>query len=380
MPTWWHANRKYPTIRMTAKAEDKELQSTPAEDLVISTFPPKPCGIGAYAAQFVLARKQEGRQVQIMSLSSPVKGAESLTIDMQGRTDWKRLWSFARKGRFGEVTLQYSGDFFRIGGQSRRSRKNHFRFLVLIWILWWRAQKLVLVIHEFSRATDDTWRQRLFDAALFLSAKQLVFHTDQQRDEFLSEHALVSQRRAVIRVHEQFFTRHFLGDRAQARRMLGLSPEAHLFLCIGFLQPNKGFDAAMAGFEKIDPDILHSFHAELHVVGDCRTTEHQAAMYKRTLQNQTKAANAPLKLHAGFVSDEAFDCWLCAADHVILPYRQIWSSGVAARAVLFATPLIARRLPELQAQLAERQSTTWFDDDDEIASVLTAVLTSGDTE
>ena len=46
-----------------------------------------------------------------------------------------------------------------------------------------------------------------------------------------------------------------------------------------------------------------------------------------------------------------FDLWLLAADAVVLPYRAIASSSVAARARMLGRPIIATRVGGLPEQL-----------------------------
>ena len=63
------------------------------------------------------------------------------------------------------------------------------------------------------------------------------------------------------------------------------------------------------------------------------------------------AATERATLTEGYVSDELFDRWTLAADAVVLPYREIWSSGVLERARLHGTPVIAADLPQLADQV-----------------------------
>ena len=53
------------------------------------------------------------------------------------------------------------------------------------------------------------------------------------------------------------------------------------------------------------------------------------------------------------LNDEEFDRWIQAADMVLLPYRTISSSGVAARASLYGKKLILRDLPAFREEYPE---------------------------
>ena len=74
--------------------------------------------------------------------------------------------------------------------------------------------------------------------------------------------------------------------------------------------------------------------------------------------------------HERYVSDEAFDRWILAVDTVVLPYREIFSSGVLERANLLGRPVIASRVGGLEDQLEDGSSV--FANDDELVELLQA--------
>lgn len=356
------------------------MQSSSPENLVISTLPPKPCGIAAYAAQYIQAGLAEGKVFRTISLTTDYSGADAMDLNMQGRPAWTKLWKFAAGQRWGLATLNYSTDFFRISRRMPHSRANHLKFLALMWTLRLRAQRLEIIIHEFPRNSKSDFLQRLFDAVLFASVHQFIFHTDQERNEFLSHRRSNLKHKTDIRAHEQYLVPHSTVDQKTARAKLEISRDAKLFLCIGFLQSNKGFDAAVDAFNACNPDALNSGQAELWVVGDCRTALHEAVMYKKALLDSAARSHAHVNMRAEFVDDEEFDLWICAADYIILPYREIWSSGIAARASLYDKPVIARKLPGLVAQLESRSSTHWFGDDGELPAIFETLSTRSHTK
>jgi hypothetical protein len=84
---------------------------------------------------------------------------------------------------------------------------------------------------------------------------------------------------------------------------------------------------------------LEKSSLRLDIVGEMRvwTPEHEE--YVKLLEKYA-ASDRRIHLHQGYVSDEQFDRWLVAADTVVLPYREIWSSGVVERAELYDRPVI----------------------------------------
>jgi glycosyltransferase involved in cell wall biosynthesis len=134
--------------------------------------------------------------------------------------------------------------------------------------------------------------------------------------------------------HNQAFVKRSGLSRAEARRELGLELGEFCFLCIGFLQRHKGFDRALEAFARIPGPNLR-----LDVVGSARMAVPEVQHYLTELRAQVRSTPRST-LHEGYASDHAFDCWLSACDVVVLPYREIWSSGVLARAQLFGRRVI----------------------------------------
>ncbi|MEL6984460.1 MAG: hypothetical protein AAFO29_18685, partial [Actinomycetota bacterium] len=81
-------------------------------------------------------------------------------------------------------------------------------------------------------------------------------------------------------------------------------------------------------------------------------------------------------LHEGYLSDVDFDRWLQAADAVVLPYREIWSSGVVERAKLFDVQIVASDLPQLRGQAPP--GTLFVSDVDELSVVMDKLRSAAD--
>jgi len=101
------------------------------------------------------------------------------------------------------------------------------------------------------------------------------------------------------------------------------------------------------------------------VVGSIRVDDPDMVRYRADLADLCGAVPGAT-LHSGYVSDELFDRWIVAADTVVLPYRNIWSSGVLERAGLFGVPVIATRVGGLSEQAATQLDVRLVEDDDEL--------------
>jgi glycosyltransferase involved in cell wall biosynthesis len=151
-------------------------------------------------------------------------------------------------------------------------------------------------------------------------------------------------------------------DRAGARAALGLPQDKHLLLCIGFIQSHKGFERAIEAVRQTpDPRLM------LRIVGSVRLAWDVAHAYAQRLHDLADQ-DPRCQVIEGYLSDELFDTWIVAADTIVIPYHEIWTSGVAARAKLYGRPLLAANTGGLAEQLTE--GSRLFSSDAELAALI----------
>lgn len=122
-------------------------------------------------------------------------------------------------------------------------------------------------------------------------------------------------------------------DPAGARARLGLPPTGRLLLFCGKIEPYKGLDLLLAAWTH-----AHAPDARLCIVGASRDPEQTAALARQIAA--LPPDRRPLWRDA-FVPNAELGLWLEAADALVLPYRQIYQSGVVLLGLRFGLPLIA---------------------------------------
>jgi glycosyltransferase involved in cell wall biosynthesis len=119
-------------------------------------------------------------------------------------------------------------------------------------------------------------------------------------------------------------------SRAEARAELGI--EGPLVLFLGLVRRYKGVDVLLDAA----PEIVRRTNARIAVVGevfpDARDTMRRVA---------TSPVRERLLVNDAYVPERAMDAWLAACDAVVLPYRAISGSGIAARAIAAGRPMAA---------------------------------------
>lgn len=320
--------------------------------LMISPYPPVRDGIASYALQTVRALRREGLDVEVLS---PGPSAAHHHLDLRGP---RGALALAKRIRdYDRVIVQFHPDFFYTEPGNAKARLAESTALLVPFAL---ARRLEVVIHEIDgrfgnpRRPDGQVSRRLWHLP-----ESIKVHTASERDAFIADFG-VDPARVQLIAHGADFRPHTQLDRAAARASLDIPEDAFVFLGIGFVQPSKGFDRAVEAFEG-----LSVAGARLDVVGSVRTDDPDMVRHAKDLAELTETVDGAT-LHLGYVSDELFDRWIVAADVVVLPYRNIWSSGVMERAGLFGRPVIATRVGGLAEQAAAQADVRLVDDDDEL--------------
>jgi len=136
-------------------------------------------------------------------------------------------------------------------------------------------------------------------------------------------------------------------ERGDARRLLGLPPEARLIVTVGQLRPYKNTAALLRAFAEVPGEDL-----ALAVAG--RPSSAELAEELRGLA----AADPRVVLDLGFQDDDRMAAYLRAADLVVLPYRSVLISGSAILALSADRPVLVPALGSL-VELADQVGSDW---------------------
>jgi glycosyltransferase involved in cell wall biosynthesis len=319
--------------------------------LRVSPYPPQRDGIANYAAQSVAALMREGHEVVVLS---PQPSAAHQHLDfMAGPRAWAAM---ARRVRgFDKLIIQWHPAFFYRG----ISAADRSAIDVAMAAVFRLVPEVEILVHEYEYDEVKRSAARRRSARLaFSQVDRVVFHSEKERTLFL-ETVPVGIERTVVVEHGQAFRPRTSMTRDQARTSLHIAEDEYVFLCIGFIQRHKGFDRAVRALGMLDAP-----KARLDIVGSTRLEEPEFLAHLSELE-WLASNDERVQLHTGYVSDELFDRWILASDVVVLPYREIWSSGVLERAALFDRPVIATRVGGLEEQAADRR-VTFVDDDVEL--------------
>jgi glycosyltransferase involved in cell wall biosynthesis len=314
---------------------------------MVTPYPPYRDGIGTYAVQEVRRMRAAGRRVEVLS---PLPSAAHHHLALGGLRGILALVKRARG--YGSVIVQFSPEMFFGACHGPPER-------IAVWACieaLARTTRLEIRLHEIEFGPLEQHSMERAAAARALGRATVTVHT---KAEIANLERVLGLDPAGIDVveHGQNFVMATSATQAEARHELGLDPVEHVFLAIGFLQEHKGFDRAVQAFARAGL----ADRASLHVVGSVRVDHPELLAYADRLARLCRATPS-VTLHQKYVSDEEFDRWIVAADTVVLPYREIWSSSVLERAKLCERVVIAADVGGMSDQAPA--GTLFFDDEE----------------
>ncbi len=157
-------------------------------------------------------------------------------------------------------------------------------------------------------------------------------------------------------------------DRERARRGLGIS--SPLVLSLGLVRRYKGVDLLL----EAAPRIVRETGARIAVVGEV----FPEARYLEERWRRSPVRDAIL-WRDEYVPEEEMARWLAASDAVVLPYRYVSGSGIAARAIAARRPMAAASVGGLAETVEPGVTGELFapGDPDALADAVRRVLERG---
>jgi glycosyltransferase involved in cell wall biosynthesis len=117
--------------------------------------------------------------------------------------------------------------------------------------------------------------------------------------------------------------------REAARAQLGISASLFVYLFIGVCKPYKNLDGLVRAFHELPGDSI------LIVVGCFTDPSYQEEILALA------QGNPRIRIEPGFVPNEMMQIFLMACDAVVVPYREILTSGTAILALSFGRPIVS---------------------------------------
>ncbi|MBK6963892.1 MAG: glycosyltransferase family 4 protein [Bacteroidales bacterium] len=213
------------------------------------------------------------------------------------------------------------------------------------------GHKVVLTVHNINagkRDNRDNSVNRFSLRMLYKIANHLIVHTIQSKSELLKEFPIDASKVSVIR--------HGLNNRVackglsteQSRKMLNIGSETRVVLFFGNIDYYKGLDLLIESLELLPGSISDDFR--LVIAGNSKIADYTNSIISKIEKSGMKDKILHRISH---IPDGEVEQYFMAADCIVLPYRNIYQSGVIFMAYTFGLPIIVSDIGNFRNDMVE---------------------------
>jgi glycosyltransferase involved in cell wall biosynthesis len=231
----------------------------------------------------------------------------------------------------------------------------HFDRTVLMLYYRLLRKRIILTAHNVNtrkRDGRDSWFNRLSLSIQYRLCHHILVHSGAMKDELVADFGIASQRVSVIPFGINNTSPTTALGRREARERIGLGPGEKTLLFFGQIAPYKGLEylvAAMSELAKEDKD-LHLVIAGRIKPGGVR--------YWNAIRSEISRAGLGKRIiqHVRFIPEAEVEIYFKAADVVVIPYVEIFQSGVLFLSYSFGLPVIATDVGSLRNDITEAKT------------------------
>ena len=209
-----------------------------------------------------------------------------------------------------------------------------FRFLVELIFVKLLGIKICWTVHNlFSHKRQTIQLEKFFNYVFARFCDQLIVHCPFAREALMKAYRLSNYFNNKINVipHGNYIGSYKNEvNQEDARSELGLCKDEIIFLYFGLIRFYKGVYRLIEEFQK-----LKCTRARLLIVGKPINNTIKAELMRICGQDSR------ISTYLQFTSNEEIQLYMNAADIVVLPYRDILTSGTSILAISFGKPVIA---------------------------------------
>jgi D-inositol-3-phosphate glycosyltransferase len=224
-------------------------------------------------------------------------------------------------------------------------------------LLYYKAlgKKIVFTAHNVNAAKRDgneSVLNRLSLKAQYRLVDHIFVHTDKMKYELLNGFGVSEETVSVI----PFGINNSVPDTelspTGAKQKLGISCAEKTILFFGHIRPYKGLDYLVAAFQQI---ALREQSYRLIIAGEPKKESVQSwREIQQTIERGRIGEQVIQQIR--FISDEETEMFFKAADVLVLPYTEVFQSGVLFLAYNFGLPVIATDVGSLRDDIVEGET------------------------
>lgn len=304
---------------------------------MVSTYPPKECGIGIYAKNLVEPLLGKGISVEVISFQG-YDYKESYVkplLRKNGLLSYFKTALYIGKNKFDRILIQHEYTFYNV-----------FYFQIFLFLVWLMRKKVNVTMHTIPPYTDYIKKNifKLINTFILLFANQIIVHTEYARSR-LEKNSWIKGAIKVIPIPiNPKKTKSFILNKKKVN-----------ILCFGFITYDKGLDIAckaLGGIRNIQLNIIGAVHPSA-----------MKKQYRYLEQIKSYAEMYPnIKFINKFIPEHKKADVFMKNNFILLPYRFIVQSAVLTEAWSFHKIPICSDIPPFKEEIDNRYGILFKND------------------
>lgn len=259
---------------------------------------------------------------------------------------YERLIAYAARTQSGVLHILWNNKFERFDRT----------FLMLYYKIC--GKKIALTAHNVNREkrdAKDSLLNRMTLGMQYRLCDHVFVHTQRMKEELCQDFKVAPNAVTVIRYPMNYALPDTELTPAEAKRQLGLAKDERAVLFFGKVRPYKGIEHLLAAFKVLSASTPHTGSYRLILAGEPKKGSEE---YLNELQDFITKNLLPeqVVLRFQFIPDEEMELYFKAADVMVLPYKEIFQSGVLFLSYSFGLPVIATDVGSFREDIVEGYS------------------------
>jgi D-inositol-3-phosphate glycosyltransferase len=226
------------------------------------------------------------------------------------------------------------------------------------------GKRVVFTVHNVNAAKrdgEDTKLNQLTLRIQYSLADHIFVHTERMRLELIEEFGVPGARVTVIPFGINNAVPNTRLTPLEAKQRLGIGEAERTILFFGRITRYKGLEYLIAAFRQI---LAGGEDHRLIIAGRVDRCEEYWAAIREDIREEVQKGQ--ILLRDEYIPDDETEVYLKAADALVLPYRDIYQSGVLFLGHSFGLPVLAADVGSLKDEIVEGKTGFVFRAEDPV--------------
>jgi D-inositol-3-phosphate glycosyltransferase len=224
------------------------------------------------------------------------------------------------------------------------------------------GKKVVITAHNVNtrrRDADDSALNRFSLRIQYRLANHIFVHTENMKREVMSVFGVPAARVTTVAYGINDAVPNSGLTSAEARQRLGIRDTEKVILFFGRIRPYKGLEYLVDAFSRL-PRVGQ--HYRLVIAGRAdKGSPYWASVFEQ-IRNGDQGGD--ILLNPEFIPDSEVEIYFKAADVLVLPYRNIYQSGILFLALRFGLPVLTSDVGSLKDEIVKGRNGCVFKPED----------------